>query len=374
MNHTKTRSAWLHLLCLMNACSPNNRDALASTIPPARVHSKSVVTGCYVLLIYLSSFCTAFSQKSYTGQIAKLFGRDSLTIVITDSGLGGLSVCADLESYLGSLKSIGHVRLVFANALPDESSPYNAMADKARQLRVFDDALAGMKRSYHPDAILIACNTLSALYPETYAASKKEIPVVSIIDVGSKMIAERAKKSGSSQFLILGTPTTITSGIYVRQLAALGVPRERIVSQSCELLETEIQADPASDVVNSLVETYVDEALEKIDTKRAGTISVGLCCSHYGYSVEAFRQALKQKVGDGFELLNPNKAMVALFAVASRIRSGKPTKISVEVVSRAAFTDQEIQSIAGAVDKTSRKTANALRQFQHKEDLFPFKK
>ena len=327
-----------------------------------------------LLLFFLIPGAVALAQNEYDAQIAKLFGRDSLTIVITDSGLGGLSVCADLEAYLGSLKSIGRVRLVFVNALPDAASPYNAMADKVRQLRVFDDALDGMKRWYHPDAILIACNTLSALYPETSTASKKDIPVVSIIDVGSKMIADRAKKSGSSQFLILGTPTTISSGIYVKQLGALGIPQDRILSQSCRLLETEIQADPTSDVVSSLVEMYVDEAMEKIDTKRVGKISVGLCCSHYGYSADAFSQALKQKVGDRFELLNPNKAMVALFVVASRVRPGKPTKTSVAVVSRVPFTEQEIQSIAGTLNKTSRKTANALRHYQRKEDLFPFKK
>lgn len=327
-----------------------------------------------LLLFVLLPGAVVLAQKEYEARIAKLFERDGLTIVITDSGLGGLSVCAELEAHLSRVKSVGRVRLVFVNALPDASSPYNAMADKARQLGVFDDALAGMKRRYHPDAILIACNTLSALYPETSDASTTDIPVVSIIDVGSKMIAERAKKSGSSQFLILGTPTTIASGIYVRQLAALGVPQERIVSQSCRLLETEIQADPRSDVVSSLVETYVDEAMENIDTKRVGKISVGLCCSHYGYSAEAFSRALKQKVGDRFELLNPNKAMVALFAAAGRVKPGKPTKTSVEVVSRVAFTEQEIQSIAGALKRTSRKTADALRRYQRKEDLFPFKK
>lgn len=374
MNLTETRSASLHLRFVLSDWFPCNRDAPVPTIPSAKVYAKTFMTGCNVLLIFLSSFCTAFSQKSYTGQIAKLFERDSLTIVITDSGLGGLSVCAELEEYLGSLKSVGRIRLVFVNALPDAAAPYNAMADKAAQLRVFDDALAGMKRWYHPDAILIACNTLSALYSETSDASKTDIPVVSIIDVGSKMIADRAKKSGSSQFLILGTPTTIASGIYVKQLAALGVPQDRIVSQSCRLLETEIQADPSSDVVSSLVDTYVDEAMEKIDTKRVDKLSVGLCCSHYGYSADAFSQALKQKLGNRFELLNPNKAMVALFTVAGRPKNGRPTETSVEVVSRVPFTEQEIVSIAGTLDKTSRKTANALRHYQHKEDLFPFKK
>ena len=339
-----------------------------------RHHARRTRAGVSLLLLHFFAICPAVAQSDYSSQIAKLFGRDSLTIVITDSGLGGLSVCAELEAYLGNLKSMGHVRLVFVNALPDAASPYNAMADKARQLQVFDDALAGMKQWYRPDAILIACNTLSALYPETSAASKKDIPVVSIIDVGSKMIADRAKKSGSSQFLILGTPTTIASGIYVKQLAVLGIPEDQIASQSCKLLETEIQADPTSDVVSSLVETYVSEAMEKIDTKHVGKVSVGLCCSHYGYSADAFGRALKEKVGDRFELLNPNKAMVALFTVAGRVRPGKPTKTSVEVVSRAPFTEQEIQSIAGTLNRTSRKTANALRHYQRKEDLFPFKK
>lgn len=327
-----------------------------------------------LLLFFLLPGAVALAQKEYDAQIAKLFGRDSLTIVITDSGLGGLSVCAELEAYLSSVKSIGKVRLVFVNALADAASPYNAMADKAQQLRVFDDALTGMKRWYHPDAILIACNTLSALYPETSASSKEDIPVVSIIDVGSKMIADRAKKSGSSQFLILGTPTTISSGIYVKQLAVFGISQERIVSQSCKLLETEIQADPKSDIVSSLVETYLDEAMEKVDTKRAGMLLVGLCCSHYGYSTAAFSQVLERKVGKRYELINPNKAMVALFTVANRVRAGKPTKTSVEVVSRVPFTEQEIHSIAGALNGTSRKTAEALRLYRLKEDLFPFKK
>lgn len=374
MYNTQAQSARAYPHFVINHGILNYRTTLAMIFRQVKVPMRGMVTGCCIFLLHLSPFCTAFAQKDYAGQIAKLFARDSLTIVITDSGLGGLSVCAELEAYLGSLRSLGHVRLVFVNALPDAAFPYNAMADKARQLLVFDDALAGMKRWYHPDAILIACNTLSALYPETSASSKEDIPVVSIIDVGSKMIADRAKKSESSLFLILGTPTTISSGIYVKQLAALGVPQDRIVSQSCRLLETEIQADPTSDVVSSLVEMYVDEAMEKIDTKRVGKISVGLCCSHYGYSADAFSQALKQKVGDRFELLNPNKAMVALFTVAGRVRPGKPTKTSVEVVSMVPFTEQEIQSIAGTLNKTSRKTANALRHYQRKEDLFPFKK
>lgn len=51
-----------------------------------------------------------------------------------------------------------------------------------------------------------------------------------------------------------------------------------------------------------------------------------------------------------------------------------PTKTSVEVVSRVPFTEQAIHSIAGELNRTSGKTAVALRHYHHKEDLFPFKK
>lgn len=330
--------------------------------------------GTAVLLLFFFAGAIAHAQQGYRAQVARLFEKDSLTIVITDSGLGGLSVCAELEAYLSGGRSVGSVKFVFVNALADAASPYNAMPDKARQLQVFDDALAGMKRWYHPDAILIACNTLSALYPETVSASNEKIPVVSIINVGSMMLAERAKKSGSSHFLILGTPTTIASDIYVKQLASYGIPQDRIVSQSCRLLETEIQADPKSDIVYSLVETYIDEAMEKIGTGQTGKVAVGLCCSHYGYSTAAFEQALRQRIGEQFEIVNPNKAMVALFTAASMTKGSTRTKTSVEVVSKVPFTEQEIASIAEALSAPSLKTAEALRHYELKGDLFPFKK
>ena len=49
------------------------------------------------------------------------FGRRSgaVTVVITDSGLGGLLVCADLERRLRETAGDGSVRLVYVNAWPD---------------------------------------------------------------------------------------------------------------------------------------------------------------------------------------------------------------------------------------------------------------
>jgi glutamate racemase len=187
------------------------------------------------------------------------------------------------------------------------------------------------------------------------------------------MIAERVKASPNSSVLVFGTATTISSGLYDQKLGMLGVPITGIVTQSCQLLESEIQADPRSDVVGNLVEVYVGQAMEKIVRPLAGTLFVGLCCSHYGYSLEAFDRSFKQQGALRYELVNPNKAMVALFETATVRGKVLRTSTSVEVASKVKFTPQEIRSISRSVDSTSPKTAQALKHYTFNQNLFQVK-
>jgi glutamate racemase len=336
-------------------------------------HCGSTIRGAAVLallLLQLFPSHSTYSQDDVSGKIAQLFTRDSVSILITDSGLGGLSVCADLEAELTKLQSFRKTRLIFVNALPDVALTYNSMANKKEQSRMFDKALEGFVRWYRPDAILIACNTLSAVYPETEFARSAKIPVVSIIDVGARMIAERVKASTNASVLILGTATTISSGLYEQKLGKLGIPIKAIVSEPCQLLETEIQADPNSDVVSNLVEVYVGGAMDKVKKPFAGPLVVGLCCSHYGYSLDAFDRSFKEQGALNYELVNPNKAMVALFENTGAGGKHPRTSVSVEVASKVKFTPQEISSISRSVGQTSQKTARALRHYTFKQDLF----
>jgi glutamate racemase len=323
-----------------------------------------------LLLLQLFPLHSSFAQNNVAAQIARLFERNSVTILVTDSGLGGLSVCADLEARLAALRSFKHVRLVFVNALPDAALTYNSMPNDGERAKMFDKALEGFVRWYRPDAILIACNTLSAVYPGTKFASHASIPVVSIIDVGAAMIAERVKAIPNSSTLILGTATTISSRMYEQRLGTLGLPASDIVTEPCPLLETEIQADPKSDLVGNLVDVYVGEAMEKIGKRSSGPLVVGLCCSHYGYSLDAFDRSLKQNADLKFEIVNPNKAMVALFEKAAVKNKVPRSSMTVEVASRVKFTLQEVSSISRSVAPTSRKTAEALKRYTFKRDLF----
>ena len=50
--------------------------------------------------------------------LKKLLNKKKITIVITDSGLGGISILAGIEAKLKETRSFEEVNLIFFNALP----------------------------------------------------------------------------------------------------------------------------------------------------------------------------------------------------------------------------------------------------------------
>ncbi|MEC8543480.1 MAG: hypothetical protein VXY89_07975, partial [SAR324 cluster bacterium] len=88
-----------------------------------------------------------------------------MRLVVTDSGLGGLSVCADLlKAPTGSAAK--NTELLYVNAAPDPRRSYNSMESLAEKQDVFQTFLHRLANSYQPDHIFVACHTLSALLSE----------------------------------------------------------------------------------------------------------------------------------------------------------------------------------------------------------------
>src|SRR5664279_4089387 len=61
--------------------------------------------------------------------------KPDVTIVVTDSGLGGLSVAADLAARLPASGIVQSARIVFMNAEPDVALGYNDMSLEADKVR-----------------------------------------------------------------------------------------------------------------------------------------------------------------------------------------------------------------------------------------------
>ena len=167
--------------------------------------------------------------------------RDS-HIVVTDSGLGGLSICALLEQGLRAAGPARGVRLTYVNAWPFEDRGYNDLPDEHERARVFDLALSRMAQM-QPDQILIACNTLSVLYPRTVFSRSPAAPVLGIVDAGVDAFAERLAGEPASSIALIGTKTTIESSEHRARLVERGIDPQRIGVASWHGLAGAIERD-----------------------------------------------------------------------------------------------------------------------------------
>ena len=278
------------------------------------------------------------------------------------------------RSQFRAARAFRRVTLVFANALPDTTRTYNEMATRAEQVGTFDRALEAMAASYRPDLVLVACNTLSVIYPETRFAARGRVPVLGIVDAGVTALLGRLRAEPGAAALLLGTPTTISARSHEKALVALGVAPERIVGQACPALETEIQADPGSDLVHGLVEAYAGQARESLARLSPRRVVAGLCCSHYGYVRRTFEEVLAAELGVAVDVVDPNAEMSR--ALLGRLRAGAfpETATRVEVVSRAELRPGEREAIAALLEARSPATARALRGYRRRADLFDLPK
>jgi glutamate racemase len=296
--------------------------------------------------------------------------KDTLSIVIADSGMGGLSICADIVNGLKASRSCRTFSLIYFNAWPEQDRGYNLLPGMAERVRVFDRALGAMLR-FQPDRILIACNTLSAIYPHTPFSRQAPVQVVGIIDFGVDLIHAYLGARADSRVIIFGTPATIEADTHRARLVERGIPAERILCQPCDRLAGEIEKDPEGPTVRAMVESCIRQAAERVPDRR-GPVAAALCCTHYGYSQRVFEAALQSVFEGPITILNPNKAMSDAMLADFAPRGQKDVRIDLKVVSRIVWSDEKIASIAQILEAVSPLTASALRQYRHDPDLFTF--
>lgn len=311
------------------------------------------------------------AADTIAARIARVVQRDSITVLVTDSGLGGLAVAADLDARVRATGAYRTVRIIFANALPESNRGYNRMKSTQQKVRVFNDALTGMAQRYAPDVILVACNTLSVLIPQTTFVASSPIPVLGIVETGVDMLYDRLAADPGSAAIIFGTETTIGAGTHRRKLIERGIDQARIVTQACPNLAGAIETDASGNAVAAAVRGFAAQGIAAVTTG-SGRVLAGLCCTHYGYAGERFREALVANGAKDVEIIDPNTRMNDVLFPAAHVRRTDRPVCAVEVVSRAVISPEEQASIGGLVATVSPATAAALRGYLLDKELFPF--
>jgi glutamate racemase len=293
-------------------------------------------------------------------------------ILITDSGVGGVSVVAYAERFVRTQGFTEPVRLTFANAAPANDYGYNSMPSREAKIETFDRFLRNVTERYAPDMIYVACNTLSVLRPD----------LKGVVDTGVALVVEQllcgaGNPAGEvmpekpparlpaphrdSVAVIFGTQTTIDSGVYPRRLQERGIDASRIVTQACPGLADVISEDRDGTKARPEIEKWVAAAVAKMP-KRDAPIVACLACTHYGYRKDLFAEAL----GGGATVINPNES--AVYDIFDH--SGAMHDAEVEFITRYALPEATVETLTWLLQDISPKTVDAMQHYMHVPDLF----
>lgn len=325
----------------------------------------------YGLLIVLSlANCQEnSSQKPFNELLAEFFKKENVKIVVTDSGLGGMSIAADVVSRMKGSGVFKNVEVIFFNAQPHAKSGYNSMKTTEQKVEVFNNALKAMQEHFQPDLLLIGCNTLSVLYDYTEFSKTVKFPVVGIVGTGIDLINQKIGKDPNFKVIIFATKTTVKQGQHKKGLLKLGIDEDNIYTEACPKLAGRIERGPDSDTTKSLVNIYVKEAMQKYEDT-GEPLYVSYNCTHYGYVDALFKEAFKANGVEVKEFLDPNPLMADFIFEQDYLNRHENTEVSVKIVSQPELSPGKIGAIYGLIEPISVVTAEALMEYEFTPDYF----
>ncbi len=325
------------------------------------------------LIIVLILFSQCSQKKDLDQMIADFFANNKdVTLLVTDSGLGGLSVAADIASRLPRSGVFENVRIVFFNSLFHNRSGYNSLKSEDEKVRIFNIALKAMAKKYKPDLLLMACNTLSVLYDKTPFSKKAKFPVIGIVETGVDLIAKQFDKIPQATAIIFATKTTIGSNTHKNLLISRGYPEKQIIGQACHRLAGSIERGYDSEETIGYIRQYITEVLNQLGNSN-NPIFVSLNCTHYGYSLQQFKDEFAQAGYPNIVIIDPNPEMADFLFKPPYVNRYLKTEVTVEVVSKTKISEQKRISLSRLLQEVSPLTAAALENYQYDPDLFDAK-
>jgi len=203
------------------------------------------------------------------------------TLLVFDSGLGGLTVFAEVA------RARPDARYVYA--ADDAGFPYGRLSEEALVARVLAvmDRLIGL---YAPDLVVIACNTASTLVLP-HLRARFPIPFVGTVPA----IKPAAALSRSGRISVLATPGTVARD-YTRDLIESYAAGARVNLVGSRRLagfaEAELAGRPVADA-----EILAELAPGFTEGPDGRTDVIVLACTHYPLLLDRFRALAPWPVG-----------------------------------------------------------------------------
>jgi len=238
------------------------------------------------------------------------------TILVFDSGLGGLTVYREIVA--------ARPRADFVYLADDAAFPYGAMAEPALTQRVVE-LMSDLIGRYRPDLVVIACNTASTIVLP-HLRERFSVPFVGTVPAVKPACASSITKLIS----VLGTEATVKRE-YTRALIRDYAFDCKVTLVGSKMLATYAEAELADRPVDD--QSIAAEIGPCFRTDGARTDTIVLACTHYPLLIERFSRlapwpvtfvdpapAIARRVGD---LLGPASAAASRGATRAFFTSGR---------------------------------------------------
>lgn len=319
-------------------------------------------------VVHLQNTRQSDSRIILMGPLEKKMIPSRKTILVTDSGLGGMSVFARIAAHLKKASPWQDVSLIYFNSWPEQDKGYNHFKTMDQRAQVFNNAMNAME-TFKPDMILIACNTLSVVYPFTDHSQDNKTRVSGIVAHGVELIHENLVSDPDNQVIIFGTPTTIAEKSHEKELVKMGIDPNRIFNQGCTDLAGRIERNPFGTDVSQMIDANVSQAVTQAHNP-TGQVYAALCCTHFGYCRDHFKAALSRHLNQDAILLNPNQRM-ADHAIETPDKTNVfSPDIRMQVVSRVFWEPERIDAYGKLLKTVSLETVAALAAYEWIPELF----
>lgn len=206
------------------------------------------------------------------------------TIGVFDSGVGGLSV---LRALLAEMPQAHFVYLADGAHAPYGERNPQQIAERAHRIT------EGLRHHFGIDALVVACNTATALAIEGLRAEHADWPIVGV----EPALKPAAALTRTGHVGVMGTRGTVESERYARlrqRLESSSDSRLHFSSQACDGLADAIERDDKA-AIHTLCKRYW-EAL-KTDGKGLPPIdTLVLGCTHYPFAADELRALIGPEV------------------------------------------------------------------------------
>jgi len=207
-------------------------------------------------------------------------------IGVFDSGLGGLIVAKEI------LKRVNSPILYFGDTA---HLPYGTKSKKA--ILNFSQKNTEFLIKKGAKIIVVACNTSSAVAGD-FLKRKYKIPIFDVIDPVVEKLYFKSKTKQIKKVGIIGTPTTIKSGIYQNKIKKIFGNQIKVYLKACPLLVPLIEEGW---IYHKVTKEVLKEYLLPLKKKKTEALILG--CTHY----PLVKDLILKEIGEKVEILDSAK-------------------------------------------------------------------